>query len=100
MDIDKLKVAELRTELSNRGLDTKGTKPVLLARLREAMASDASPDNNAEAEEAGQEEVAEAQEEKEASPEPEVVEAKAVEAVEEEKVSQRFSYYSIIYRII
>jgi hypothetical protein len=28
MDIEKLKVAELRTELANRGLDTKGTKPV------------------------------------------------------------------------
>lgn len=37
MDLDKLKVAELRTELSSRGLDTKGTKPVLLARLREAI---------------------------------------------------------------
>jgi hypothetical protein len=28
MDIEKLKVAELRVELANRGLDTKGTKPV------------------------------------------------------------------------
>lgn len=37
MDVDKLKVAELRTELSKRGLDTKGTKPILLARLKEAL---------------------------------------------------------------
>ena len=37
MDIEKLKVAELRAELSNRGLDTKGTKPILVARLREAQ---------------------------------------------------------------
>ena len=37
MDVDKLKVAELRTELSKRGLDTKGTKPILLARLKEAI---------------------------------------------------------------
>lgn len=28
MDIEKLKVPELRAELANRGLDTKGTKPV------------------------------------------------------------------------
>jgi len=28
MDYEKLKVVELREELSNRGLDTKGTKPV------------------------------------------------------------------------
>ena len=28
MDIEKLKVAELRVELANRELDTKGTKPV------------------------------------------------------------------------
>ena len=30
MDVDKLKVAELRTELESRGLDTKGTKPILV----------------------------------------------------------------------
>ena len=30
MDIDKLKVAELRAELQSRGLDTKGTKPILV----------------------------------------------------------------------
>ena len=28
MDIEKLKVPELRAELATRGLDTKGTKPV------------------------------------------------------------------------
>jgi len=28
MDIEKLKVPELRAELASRGLDTKGTKPV------------------------------------------------------------------------
>ena len=44
MDLDKMKVAELRTELAKRNLDTKGTKPVLLARLREAVAND-SKDN-------------------------------------------------------
>ena len=38
-NIDKLKVAELRAELSNRGLDTKGTKPILVTRLREAIAA-------------------------------------------------------------
>lgn len=37
MDISKLKVADLRKELSSRGLDTKGNKPVLIERLREAI---------------------------------------------------------------
>jgi hypothetical protein len=37
MNIKKMKVAELRDELSKRGLDTKGTKPVLLKRLEEAI---------------------------------------------------------------
>ena len=41
-DIDptKLKVAELRDELKARGLDTKGTKAVLVKRLKKAIASD------------------------------------------------------------
>jgi len=34
---DKMKVAELRSALQDRGLDTKGTKPVLVARLQEAL---------------------------------------------------------------
>merc|ERR1719239_1282820 len=34
---DKMKVAELRAALQERGLDTKGTKPVLVARLQEAF---------------------------------------------------------------
>lgn len=37
MDPSKLKVVELRAELSNRGLDTKGNKPVLVERLRKAL---------------------------------------------------------------
>ena len=32
-----MKVAELRSALQDRGLDTKGTKPVLVARLQEAL---------------------------------------------------------------
>lgn len=34
----KLKVAELRTELQSRGLDTKGTKAVLVRRLEKFLA--------------------------------------------------------------
>ena len=34
---EKMKVAELRAALQEKGLDTKGTKPVLVARLQEAM---------------------------------------------------------------
>lgn len=37
MDLNKLKVLELRKELQVRGLDTKGNKPVLVERLREAI---------------------------------------------------------------
>uniref|UniRef100_A0A0V0I5D9 Putative ovule protein n=1 Tax=Solanum chacoense TaxID=4108 RepID=A0A0V0I5D9_SOLCH len=35
--ITKLKVDELRKELSSRGLDTTGTKPILVKRLEEAI---------------------------------------------------------------
>lgn len=37
IDPNKLKVAELREELKSRGLDTKGTKPVLVKRLKKAL---------------------------------------------------------------
>lgn len=37
IDPAKLKVVELRAELSARGLDTKGNKPVLVDRLKEAL---------------------------------------------------------------
>ena len=32
-------MAELRAELAKLGMDTKGTKPILLARLKEALAN-------------------------------------------------------------
>lgn len=37
MDPAKLKVVDLRTELANRGLDTKGVKAVLVSRLQTAL---------------------------------------------------------------
>jgi len=36
-DLMKFKVAELKTKLVSLGLDTKGTKPTLVARLKEAL---------------------------------------------------------------
>ena len=41
MDPAKLKVVELRAELSRRGLDSKGNKPVLVERLRKALEEEA-----------------------------------------------------------
>ena len=40
IDPNKLKVTELRAELQARGLDTKGNKPVLIERLKEALESE------------------------------------------------------------
>jgi len=45
---EKLKVAELREELEKRGLDTKGTKPFLVERLKEALDSEAAGDGSAD----------------------------------------------------
>lgn len=42
LDPSKLKVVELRQELSARGLDTKGVKAVLVARLQEALNAEAN----------------------------------------------------------
>ena len=36
-EISKMKVAELRAELSARGLDSKGVKAVLFERLKDAI---------------------------------------------------------------
>ena len=37
LDPSKLKVVELRAELSSRGLDTRGNKSILVDRLKEAL---------------------------------------------------------------
>ena len=42
MDVDKMKVAELRAALSERGLDTKGTKPILVSRLKDFFKSESA----------------------------------------------------------
>eukprot|EP00092_Neocalanus_flemingeri_P046546 GFUD01052381.1.p1 GENE.GFUD01052381.1~~GFUD01052381.1.p1 ORF type:complete len:477 (+),score=169.69 GFUD01052381.1:85-1515(+) len=41
---DKMKVAELRAALQERGLDTKGTKPVLVGRLQSALDAEKPPE--------------------------------------------------------
>ncbi|XP_059484411.1 heterogeneous nuclear ribonucleoprotein U-like protein 1 [Neocloeon triangulifer] len=41
VDLNKLKVVELKAELQARGLDTKGNKPVLVERLKEALEKEA-----------------------------------------------------------
>jgi heterogeneous nuclear ribonucleoprotein U-like protein 1 len=44
MDPAKLKVVELRAELSKRGLDSKGNKPALVKRLKEALEEELKQD--------------------------------------------------------
>jgi heterogeneous nuclear ribonucleoprotein U-like protein 1 len=75
---DKMKVAELRAALQERGLDTKGTKPVLVARLQEAF--DAEKVEEAPVEEAPVEEAPV----EEAVPEVEAAEVPVEEAVQAE----------------
>jgi len=48
MNLEKMKVAELRDELEKRGLDTKGTKPFLVERLKEALEQEGGADPEVE----------------------------------------------------
>ncbi|XP_005092857.1 heterogeneous nuclear ribonucleoprotein U-like protein 1 [Aplysia californica] len=56
IDPEKLKVAELRDELKARGLDTKGNKAALVARLKEALSEPAEVREEVGEEEEEQEE--------------------------------------------
>lgn len=49
---EKMKVTDLRSALQERGLDTKGTKPVLVARLQEALDKEKPVEESAELTEA------------------------------------------------
>ncbi|XP_037033065.1 heterogeneous nuclear ribonucleoprotein U-like protein 1 [Bradysia coprophila] len=56
MDPAKLKVVELRQELASRGLDQKGVKAVLVARLTEALESENAETPNSVSSESGESE--------------------------------------------
>ena len=45
--VSRMKVAELKTALGGYGLDIKGTKPILVARLQSYMESQQSQNNGA-----------------------------------------------------
>lgn len=82
--VKKLKVAELRTELQARGLDSKGNKPVLVERLLEAI-SKVGEENGGEAmEESATESQTEATEEREETADEENKEEDVGEEEEEE----------------
>ena len=96
---DKMKVAELRAALQERGLDTKGTKPVLVGRLQAALDAEKPPEEEAametetaeETPEAKSEEKVESEESKETTEEvaktetPKKEEAKADDAKKAEE---------------
>merc|ERR1712060_387324 len=94
---DKMKVAELRAALQERGLDTKGTKPVLVGRLQAALDAEKPPEEETametaeETPEAKSEEKMESDESKDTAGEaaktetPKKEEAKADDAKKEEE---------------
>jgi len=97
IDPEKLKVAELRDELKTRGLDTKGNKAALVARLREALDSAADTDavedtgaGDAKENGAGEqmEEEAEEQNEEAEAEQEEEVEKEETEAKEENETEE------------
>lgn len=45
LDVSKLKIPELRVELAKRGLDTYGTRQVLVDRLSEALSASEQKSN-------------------------------------------------------
>jgi len=92
---DKMKVAELRAALQERGLDTKGTKPVLVGRLQAALDAEKPPeeesvmdttadDNKEEAADVKTEEKMETEDEKKASDTDEKTETPKKEEVKTE----------------
>lgn len=107
MKIGKLKVGQLRKELQSRGLDTSGTRPALMKRLKEALeAAENAPEKPAEAaEEVAQQKTEAARTEEEtgqaaaaaeqaaavdqAVPEETIVEGGASEGVPAEKVEEQ-----------
>lgn len=48
MDLSKLKVVDLRAQLQERGLDTKGVKATLIERLKAALDADQGGDAESE----------------------------------------------------
>ena len=76
MELEKLKVTELKAALVERGLETKGNKAVLVQRLKEAMEQDEKEEEEAVAEattkaKSGGDEIYNPEEETPSSPEPE-----------------------------
>ena len=75
MELEKLKVTELKAALVERGLETKGNKAVLVDRLREAMEQDEKEEEKAIEEvttkpKSGGDEIYNPEEETPSSPEP------------------------------
>lgn len=104
LDVSKMKVAELRAALLERGLDTKGVKAILQERLITAMSEDAESPAPASIEEDGaeQEEQEQDEEQDEEEEDAEQLDEVAQEATEsfDQLVSRKRLFAMRVYSVL
>lgn len=105
LDVSKMKVAELRAALLERGLDTKGVKAILQERLITAMSEDAESPAPASIEEedgAEQEEQEQDEEQDEEEEDAEQLDEVAQEATEsfDQLVSRKRLFAMRVYSVL
>lgn len=104
LDVSKMKVAELRAALVERGLDTKGVKAILQERLITAMSEDAESPAPAsiEEEDGAEQEEQEQDEEQDEEEDAEQVDEVAQEATEsfDQLVSRKRLFAMRVYSVL